>query len=145
MGIRWIQDGCEGKGIYNLKKELTMTDKKQPSAEGFRFTEDERKRIHANIKGNGISVINWRDDAIDYIESLISSRPASDGWISVETELPNPFAPVLIAFGDNEAQSAYRTGCWCGDSWVLNGSYPILTNKITHWQPLPSPPKQQEG
>jgi hypothetical protein len=60
-------------------------------------------------------------------------------WVDAEIELPVAYAPVLVCF-KNEWVSAIRTAYWCGDSWIVNGNKPILTDKITYWMKLPNPP-----
>ena len=60
-------------------------------------------------------------------------------WVDAEIELPVAYAPVLVCFKD-EWVSAIRTAYWCGDSWIVNGNKPILTDKITYWMNLPNPP-----
>jgi len=65
--------------------------------------------------------------------------PSVMQWVDAEIELPVAYAPVLVCFKD-EWVSAIRTACWCGDSWLVNGNKPILTDKITYWMNLPNPP-----
>tara|TARA_R110000751_G_scaffold298120_1_gene407954 strand:+ start:94 stop:330 length:237 start_codon:yes stop_codon:yes gene_type:complete len=60
-------------------------------------------------------------------------------WIDSEIELPKSYVPVLVCFKD-EWLSAIRTGYWCGDTWIVNGNKPILTDKISYWMDLPNPP-----
>lgn len=58
------------------------------------------------------------------------------GWIKVEDSLPRPKKRVLVACNHG---SKVGIGSYRGDSegWWLN----IGVGKITHWMPLPEPPK----
>lgn len=61
----------------------------------------------------------------------------NNGWISVDDELPTQ-ASILARYND---------GVICEwHSYVKDDGYTDLTNrgnyKITHWQPLPQPPKE---
>ena len=61
----------------------------------------------------------------------------NNGWISVDDELPTQ-ASILAKYDD---------GVICEwHSHVKDDGYTDLTNngnyKITHWQPLPEPPKE---
>ena len=74
-------------------------------------------------------------------------------WISVDDRLPDTYQEVLV-FGNDEYNNLGR-GVWIGyyryDDWhiVNNGDYidggygrDYINSKITHWMPLPKPPKQ---
>jgi len=60
-------------------------------------------------------------------------------WVAVNDELPDNHVTVLVAF-KNEGMSSLRTGYWCGNSWIVNGGKPILTEEIVYWKKLPQPP-----
>ena len=40
----------------------------------FKFSEEERKRLLINLKMSGIVVAKWRDDMIEFIELIVSTR-----------------------------------------------------------------------
>lgn len=57
-------------------------------------------------------------------------------WISVKDRLPNVGVIVIIPGG-----CGYRTG----ESWVSAiGEFREINWSVTHWMPLPEPPKQPE-
>lgn len=57
-------------------------------------------------------------------------------WISVEDKLPNEFTSVLVVGGDIRSCALYRDKKFYTD-------FPLPTNEgITHWMPLPEPPKK---
>lgn len=63
-------------------------------------------------------------------------------WISVKDRLPEPAENVLI-FTD------YHGGCVDIGRYVLQGNLPFwarggaeIKDNVTHWQPLPEPPKE---
>lgn len=63
-------------------------------------------------------------------------------WISVEDRLPknnrnisgHDVAVVLVSDGDNVISSVFAEGF----GWI---DFPDMKGDITHWQPLPEPPK----
>lgn len=62
-------------------------------------------------------------------------------WIKVEDRLPENGVEVLACFYNN----VQTMPCWVdryGDWFQVNRILPI-TNKITHWMPLPEPPKEE--
>lgn len=63
-----------------------------------------------------------------------------DKWISVYERLPETFEPVLVARptlgGQLKVEQGYRdVGPW----WRVYGT---RTKAVTHWMPLPQPPKE---
>ena len=94
----------------------------------------------------------WVDDTLDYIDS----EPAADvatvqEWISVTDRLPDKDGCYIVTACDE--------GCSCGDgiwydtvvieaehykgewSWNENGTEYDITDLVTHWMPMPNPPK----
>ncbi len=72
------------------------------------------------------------------IGRFLASPEYKDGWISVEDELPESGQCVLLY----SPKSGVGEGAWLSDKgyfeqWRWNT---ILTN-VTHWMPLPEPPK----
>ena len=70
-----------------------------------------------------------------------TERPSvvGDGWISVESECP-PMG-IRVMFYDTEV--GVCSGRWNGVCWYLDGErYTEEHAKVTHWQDLPSPPKE---
>ena len=80
------------------------------------------------------------------METLQAQMPR---WISVDERLPEQYNPVLVAYVGYNTNAiladmvAYRDsdGDWC---WY-DGDHPsgeFCKVKITHWMPLPEPPKE---
>lgn len=60
-------------------------------------------------------------------------------WISVKDRLPKELREVMFYDGE-EMWIGYRLGgLWCEDYFTFKES------KITHWMPLPEPPKEEES
>lgn len=67
----------------------------------------------------------------------------NDGWVRVEDRLPEDDEHVLVSIenGWTTLMAVIKNGewfCYYKDSFSTNANDP---NKVTHWQPLPSPPK----
>jgi hypothetical protein len=83
----------------------------------------------------------------------------SNNWISVKNQLPTPYEWVLISCVDGNnpllrfvpSVGAYRDGVWCtkeSDEFfnhsdrVYSRNYEkVFQVKVTHWMPLPDPPR----
>jgi hypothetical protein len=71
---------------------------------------------------------------IDEIRAAFIAGYEADKWIRVEDELPNEYDTVLIWDDDCVYSAIYLKG---GFEDEHGNPY----NKVTNWQPLPSPPK----
>lgn len=65
-------------------------------------------------------------------------------WISVKDRLPEYNVPVLV-FDQLENMHVYQldNDALYGDTWVDYYDQNIKVNWITHWVPLPEPPKEE--
>ena len=68
-------------------------------------------------------------------------------WISAEELLPEPETDVIVCFDDGEVCSLWQN--WTTDkSWdepltYFKDAAMEDTHKVTHWMPLPEPPKEE--
>lgn len=58
------------------------------------------------------------------------------GWIPVSEKLPEELTYVLVEVNDKRIIARYCRGIW----YDHNGTK--MRNNVTHWQPLPAPPKE---
>ena len=58
-------------------------------------------------------------------------------WISVNDRLPERMQPVIVCRDNGKVEQGYRD---VGDWWKVYGT---RTKKVTHWMPLPEPPKEE--
>lgn len=70
-------------------------------------------------------------------------------WISVEERLPEPNAVDKHGFAKGYLVKTDRhvmmhTARYNGEWWVLWGQAEVITDTVTHWMPLPEPPKEGE-
>ena len=73
-------------------------------------------------------------DALVYIQQLEAAMPK---WISVNEQLPKEFATVLIMRDD------IKQACV---GWLIGGCWSVPKGvRVTHWMPLPEPPKMDGG
>lgn len=57
-------------------------------------------------------------------------------WISVKDRQPNVAGWYLVFYNGNKMQVAF----FKGKKWPFDNHY----HKVTHWMPLPEPPKEQK-
>ena len=58
-------------------------------------------------------------------------------WISVKDRLPERMQPVIVCRDNGKVEQGYRD---VGDWWKVYGT---RTKNVTHWMPLPEPPKEE--
>ena len=93
--------------------------------------------------GNGSLVgNNFQKGFVEKIAShLIDHGVTVQEWIPVTERLPGKYETVVGWCKDNPF-SAYREEivCWNGKGWVFLYAQRYVTS-VTHWMPLPEPPK----
>lgn len=62
-------------------------------------------------------------------------------WISVKDRLPEELIRVLTYGCDDFSFSFIKDGSW---TWIDDEGHIFLERDITHWMPLPAPPKEEE-
>lgn len=73
---------------------------------------------------------------------VLPKAPMHDAWISVKDRLPDRGVPVLI-YRPNCRYTGLMMGSRMGcDDWHAGSVVPKHT--VTHWRPLPDPPKEGE-
>ena len=71
----------------------------------------------------------------DYCKGWNDAVDAMPKWVSVEERLPKNGQWVLTYCGGYA--NWFELNKWCGDSW-------LKIMPVTHWLPLPEPPKEDE-
>lgn len=99
-------------------------------------------------------------DGVVTAKQLIDEQPTVSGWISVKDRLPMIDENVLVFaqgkedgfIGETKIAIAYMTDCtYFGGSpikveprWRCPLQFFLTDYEITHWMPLPKPPKEDD-
>ena len=62
-------------------------------------------------------------------------------WISVDDRLPEPFVSVLVNMPGEEPCPTVREGFISNDGIWQSAMIRREPGEVTHWQPMPQPPK----
>ncbi len=109
----------------------------------YQFSGDSVNGYPFVSKIDEIAEINLQGVLEDFAEDLINGlphlqKPVESEWISVEDRLPNVEATYLVTLKS-------ETDTWIETAYLFNGVFSLgghrTTDKITHWMPLPQPPK----
>lgn len=83
------------------------------------------------------------DVVIEDIRAMPTITP-QDEWVSVEDALPDKHTQVLM--WDSKWNIAEAGNYYNRHFWVYNEiGDGFIAENITHWMPLPEPPKEDEG
>lgn len=84
---------------------------------------------------------------VDYVKianHLIANGVTLQQWIPVIESLPEPFVSVLVQMPGEKPFPTVREGYVGGDGLWYAGYYTREPGEVTHWMPLPEPPKEGE-
>ena len=78
--------------------------------------------------------------------NLINAQPKEEGWIPVTERLPDTFGEYNVAVKamDGTFYSDYADYDRFAKKWTT-GLFFEIGSKVTHWMPLPEPPKDGGG
>ena len=72
---------------------------------------------------------------------LIAHGVTVQEWVSVKDRLPEPFVPVLVQMPGEEPFPTVREGFISNDGIWQSAMFRREPAEVTHWQPMPQPPK----
>ena len=88
----------------------------------------------------GYSIDTQQD--VEYVaDHLISNGVTVQEWISVDDMLPEPFVSVLVQMPGEEPFPTVREGFISNDGIWQSAMFRREPGEVTHWMPLPNPPK----
>ena len=64
-------------------------------------------------------------------------------WISVDDRLPEPYVSVLVNMRGEEPFPTVREGFISNDGIWQSAMFRREPGEVTHWQPMPQPPKAE--
>lgn len=96
------------------------------------------KSILPNFRNN---MAYWGEKPIyEFADCLLANGVTVQEWISVKNRLPEPWKQVLIYSLHDFCESAVYIGV--PGKWRVTWNHEMLdADSVTHWMPLPEPPK----
>ena len=101
-------------------------------------------------------LVEIADEAADAIEELMRRCEQFQymplpRWIPVTEELPKTresllgkkSSKVLVAFRFNDGTQGTDTAHTLNGEWVFEDHITVVERTVTHWMPLPQPPKEE--
>ena len=75
----------------------------------------------------------------DCLKEKQATSDKTSEWISVKDRLPEDWCPVLVMVRETEMPllGSYRENVWFHEMWNTT----FINGAVTHWMPLPQPPK----
>ena len=96
------------------------------------------KSVLPNFRNN---MAYWGEKPIyEFADCLLANGVTVQEWISVDDRLPEPWKQVLIYSRNDFCESALNIGV--PGKWRVTWNHEMLeADSVTHWIPLPQPPK----
>ena len=98
------------------------------------------RRNHYDKEHGNEHFIYGIETVLEYAENLQTTDIIQE-WISVDDRLPNPWKRVLIYSRHDFCEVAFYIGV--PGKWRVTWNHEMLDDdSVTHWMPLPEPPKE---
>ena len=98
----------------------------------------------ANVIQHSFQMLLPHDMALVSAEYLCNEGYRKQEWISVEDRLPEESVDVLVVVKIGNRVSVDTDRIY-GGKWFNYGKLGHLQGYVTHWMPLPEPPKTKGG
>ena len=91
--------------------------------------------INSTVR-RGMRIIGKARDEIQWLEKRMQ-------WVSVEDRLPEPFVSVLVYMPEERPLPTVHEGFLAREGMWYANHFDREPMEITHWMPLPEPPKEE--
>lgn len=85
------------------------------------------------------------DYAVEIADYLLAHSVTVQEWISVKDRLPEPFVSVLVHTPGEKPFPTVHEGFISNDGIWQSAMFRREPGEVTHWQPMPQPPKGEGG
>lgn len=102
-----------------------------------------REEILAAAKQSADRIVAAEEYALVLKKEIEKLRAQLPRWIPVTERLPEDPVKKVLVFVPHTHGDIVDAGRYLGaDGWVLEGWH-LTQNAVTHWMPLPEPPKEE--
>ena len=94
---------------------------------------------------SGVAPVSWAEAYADFkddIDSMPTLTPPNE-WVSVAERLPRVGGNYICAVQDKNGGTWTIPAEWNLEMKTWFGAFGEIKNKVTHWMPLPEPPKSR--
>ena len=75
------------------------------------------------------------------LQEQIAELRSAQEWVSVNDRFPEPFVPVLVHMPGEKPFPTVREGFISNNGIWQSAMFRREPGEVTHWQPMPQPPK----
>ena len=137
-GCGW-ENSCDVRGCRIVREAADMLENDESQAVALQ-RELALRQAQLDCAAASSAVLKKQNeqmrDAAAQVTKLAAEAAVERDWISVEDRLPEPGVDVLAAYRDRHINMGTA-----GDDWLEED---IEDGYITHWMPLPEPPREEK-
>lgn len=106
------------------------------------YCDTERSMLNAHNGGNSVACAALRR-VVDFVKEYAVETEPNKSWVSVKDRLPDDVKDVIVCDELGLVYPAYYYTC--DECWMYSFAAERCEHKITHWMPLPEPPKEDDA
>lgn len=115
------------------------------SAEALNFAVEMRDKLSYRLEcALNVPARSYYEKQCEMLTCLINvaREQEQSQWISVKERLPEPFVSVLVQMPGENPCPTVREGFITRDGIWHSALYDREPDEVTHWRPMPEPPKE---
>lgn len=153
-GLRWLKPEsgdfiCEGCGWENscgtrgcriVREAADMLENDETHSGVLQDAVEKWEKAYGTLREKHSALLKQNEElrvAAAQVTKLAAKAAVERDWISVEDRLPEPGVDVLVVYPDKHI----NMGTAGSDDWLEED---FEDGNITHWVPLPEPPKEEK-
>lgn len=98
------------------------------------------QNAYCDTEGGEDKYAVWKNNGLAEAFHIMQDLPAAQRWIPVTERMPDAYYLVWATDGKDVGIASFQRK---GNFWLGDDNFSDYQPEVTHWMPLPEPPKEE--